>query len=274
MLGIALVLAASGSAATALNGSVGPGFQIDGPTGNLAAGEYELTVNDQATVHNFHLTGPGVNDATGVSAMETKTFSFSQNGTYSYVCDVHPTSLNGSFTVGGAASPPPPPPPPSPPPPSPPPPSPPSPSPPPPSPPSPSPSPSPPSTPSPPPPQGGNPPPPPPAPPPPAASPPSSPPASTRVAAPRLILATTPGSGLSLRSSGKRVRTLRPGVYLIEVRDRSARCAVNLRGAGVARRTGGVFRGTSTWRVVLKRGTLIASCGQSAAGQRVSVTSA
>ena len=45
---------------TTLNGSVGPGFDIslDGTDG-LTAGSYTITVNDQSSAHNFHLTGPG-----------------------------------------------------------------------------------------------------------------------------------------------------------------------------------------------------------------------
>ena len=53
---------------TTLNGSVGPGFDIslDGTDG-LTAGDYTLSVDDQSSPHNFHLTGPGgVDVSTGV----------------------------------------------------------------------------------------------------------------------------------------------------------------------------------------------------------------
>jgi hypothetical protein len=69
------------------------------------------------------------------------------------------------------------------------------------------------------------------------------------------------------------VRALRPGVYLVEARDRSTRCGIGLQGAGVSRHTGAAFRGTRTWRIVLKRGTLVARCG-AGPGKRVSVTTA
>lgn len=91
----------SGGGAT-LNGSVGPGFEIslDGSDG-LTAGDYTLVVNDQAAAHNFHLTGPGLDVATGVGAEGEETFQVTlQPGEYRFVCDPHAGSMNGSFTVG------------------------------------------------------------------------------------------------------------------------------------------------------------------------------
>src|SRR4051812_29585000 len=55
-----------------LGASVGPGFEIqlklaDGTVvRQLAVGTYGIHVNDNATEHNFHLEGAGVNQATGV----------------------------------------------------------------------------------------------------------------------------------------------------------------------------------------------------------------
>ncbi|HJU47557.1 MAG TPA: hypothetical protein VJ689_05465, partial [Gaiellaceae bacterium] len=68
VLGVVLATAVGGAAATTLDGSVGPGFTISGPTGTLPPGDYALVVSDQSSAHNFHLTGPGVNDSTGVAA--------------------------------------------------------------------------------------------------------------------------------------------------------------------------------------------------------------
>jgi plastocyanin len=93
---------AAGTGGTTLNGSVGPGFEIslDGTDG-LKAGDYTLVVDDKATNHNFHLTGPGVDVATEVGEEGEKTFQIKlQPGEYRFVCDPHASSMNGSFTVG------------------------------------------------------------------------------------------------------------------------------------------------------------------------------
>jgi hypothetical protein len=89
----------------ALAGSVGPGFEIsltqDGsPVTELAAGSYTIVVNDQASSHNFHLTGPGVDEATDVGETGETTFEVAlEPGEYTFVCDPHAGSMNGSFTV-------------------------------------------------------------------------------------------------------------------------------------------------------------------------------
>ena len=51
--------AASGT----LQGEVGPGFDISMAQSEVAPGTYELSVEDKASIHNFHLTGPGVDVA-------------------------------------------------------------------------------------------------------------------------------------------------------------------------------------------------------------------
>ena len=93
----------TGASATTLNGSVGPGFDIslDGTDG-ITAGDYTLVVNDQSTAHNFHLTGPGgVDVSTEVSEEGEKTFDVTlEAGEYTFQCDPHASSMNGSFTVG------------------------------------------------------------------------------------------------------------------------------------------------------------------------------
>jgi hypothetical protein len=67
---------------------------------DLAAGTYQLTVHDESSIHNFHLKGSGVDDATSVSDKTTKTFTVTfKPGTYSFLCDTHPTQMNGSFRV-------------------------------------------------------------------------------------------------------------------------------------------------------------------------------
>jgi plastocyanin len=67
---------------------------------NLAAGTYTLTVDDESTIHDFHLTGPGVDETTAVGSTGTKTFTVTfKPGTYSFVCDPHAGSMHGQFTV-------------------------------------------------------------------------------------------------------------------------------------------------------------------------------
>jgi plastocyanin len=94
---------ASGAGGTTLAGSVGPGFDIslDGTDG-LTAGDYTLTVNDQSSAHNFHLTGPGgVDVSTDVGEEGEQTFEVTlEAGEYTYVCDPHASQMRGSFTVG------------------------------------------------------------------------------------------------------------------------------------------------------------------------------
>ena len=91
----------SGDGAT-LNGSVGPGFDInlDGTDG-LTPGSYTLVVDDQSSAHNFHLTGPGVDVSTDVGEEGEQSFPIDlQAGDYTFVCDPHASQMNGSFTVG------------------------------------------------------------------------------------------------------------------------------------------------------------------------------
>jgi plastocyanin len=97
-----------GATGTTLDGSVGPGFDISlkDASGNdvatLTPGTYTIDVNDQADIHNFHLTGPGVDEATDVSGTGTTTWTVTlQDGTYKFQCDPHASSMNGSFEVSG-----------------------------------------------------------------------------------------------------------------------------------------------------------------------------
>jgi hypothetical protein len=73
---------------------------------SLAPGTYAIHLNDTATVHNFHLTGAGVDMTTGIEETgETDwTVEFTGGG-YLYRCDRHP-DLAGSFVLGAAAAPP------------------------------------------------------------------------------------------------------------------------------------------------------------------------
>jgi plastocyanin len=101
-----------GAAGTKIFGSVGPGFSISvtdaagNAVSNLEPGPYELVVSDKSEFHNFRLTGPGVSIATTVEGMGEETFQITvAGGKYTYLCDPHSGSMNGSFTVGSGGSP-------------------------------------------------------------------------------------------------------------------------------------------------------------------------
>jgi Copper binding proteins, plastocyanin/azurin family len=97
---LAIPFAASAlAAATPLAGTVGPGFTISmkKPT---KAGSYKLTVNDKSSIHNFHITGPGVNKKTSVGGTGKTTWTLTfRKGTYKFVCDPHASTMKGSFKI-------------------------------------------------------------------------------------------------------------------------------------------------------------------------------
>jgi hypothetical protein len=100
-----LVVPAAFAGAPTLNGTVGPGFSISLTQGgkkvsSLKAGSYVIKVDDKAAIHNFHLTGPGVNKSTSVGGTGATTWTVTlKKGTYKFVCDPHASFMKGSFTV-------------------------------------------------------------------------------------------------------------------------------------------------------------------------------
>jgi plastocyanin len=92
--------AAGGAAGGTLTGTVGPGFTITMDKTSVPAGTYTLTVDDQADIHNFHLTGAGVDVSTTVPETGKKTFQITLTaGTYKFQCDPHASQMNGTLTV-------------------------------------------------------------------------------------------------------------------------------------------------------------------------------
>jgi hypothetical protein len=70
------------------------------PIVHLAAGTYHLTVHDDSSIHDFHLTGSGVGVLTGVGDKTVKSFTVTFTpGTYTFICDPHSSQMHGSFTV-------------------------------------------------------------------------------------------------------------------------------------------------------------------------------
>jgi hypothetical protein len=102
-----LVLSApAGAAPKVVNGSVGPGFTISLKSGgkkvtSLNAGTYRFDVSDRSPIHDFHLSGPGVNKViTAVSFQGRRSVTVKlKRGTYRYVCDPHASFMKGSFRV-------------------------------------------------------------------------------------------------------------------------------------------------------------------------------
>jgi plastocyanin len=107
---LALVGAATGrSAATKLNGTVGPSFTISLMKGSakvttLKAGTYSITVSDRASIHNFVLEqtkgGKFERAITAVPFVGTKTVTVKlTRGSWEYYCKPHESVMKGRFTV-------------------------------------------------------------------------------------------------------------------------------------------------------------------------------
>lgn len=101
VLTAALAVALPAVAATpSVKGTVGPGFTISLAKKPTKAGKVTFVLDDKSNIHNFRLTGPGVNVATSVPAVGVKRFTVTlKKGTYRFLCDPHPTSMKGSFKV-------------------------------------------------------------------------------------------------------------------------------------------------------------------------------
>lgn len=102
-------------APTMLVATVGTGdafvINLRDAAGNLVTqldpGTYTILVNDRSGIHNFHLTGPGVDMATAVAFVGEATWTVTvADGRYTYICDVHPATMNGAFTAGNPPPPP------------------------------------------------------------------------------------------------------------------------------------------------------------------------
>jgi plastocyanin len=101
----ALLVPAAFAATPTLKGVDGPGFTITLTKAGvkvkkLKAGTYVFKISDKSGIHNFHLTGPGVNKLTAVGFQGNVTWKLKlKKGTYKYVCDPHKSFMKGSFTV-------------------------------------------------------------------------------------------------------------------------------------------------------------------------------
>jgi len=106
VLGTAAFAQAGTSKSAGLVGEVGPGFSIEVTRNGrdlktIKAGTYRIKVEDKATIHNFHLKGPGVNKSTAVSFQGDKVWRVTlKPGKYTYQCDPHAAAgMKGTFRV-------------------------------------------------------------------------------------------------------------------------------------------------------------------------------
>lgn len=102
---VAFLVPAQGASGR-LTGEVGPSFKIEVTKSGkdvktLKAGTYKIHVEDRASIHNFHLIGPGVNKKTSVPFTgETNWLVKLKPGRYTYQCDPHAAAgMKGSFKV-------------------------------------------------------------------------------------------------------------------------------------------------------------------------------
>src|SRR5258705_7152302 len=112
LVGIALAVTVAASAGTRtakavlLTGEVGPGYTIEVKRAGkelktIKAGTYKIKVEDKASIHDFHLVGPGLNKSTAVPFVGDKTWTITlKPGTYTYKCDPHALmGMKGTFRV-------------------------------------------------------------------------------------------------------------------------------------------------------------------------------
>ena len=105
--GLAAIGSSMAASAKTVNGTVGPGFTIRLTTQGknvtkLKAGTtYRFVISDRSDIHDFHLSGPGLNRVlSSVEDTGTKTFVLRlKKGTYRFVCDPHAGIMHGSFRV-------------------------------------------------------------------------------------------------------------------------------------------------------------------------------
>jgi plastocyanin len=88
-----------------LKGEVYPNFKIElnnngRDVKTLRAGTYTIKVEDKASIHNFHLVGPGVNRSTGIAFKGERSWRITlRPGKYTFMCDPHASTMRGSFRV-------------------------------------------------------------------------------------------------------------------------------------------------------------------------------
>ena len=68
----------------------------------MSPSKYTFVINDRSNIHNFHLTGPGVDKKTTVAFTGTTRWTVTlRAGTYTYRCDPHVTAMMGGQMMRG-----------------------------------------------------------------------------------------------------------------------------------------------------------------------------
>jgi plastocyanin len=107
-LAVAVPIASAHGGAKTLKGEVYPNADFKIEMKNAAgrdlktvkAGTYKIKIEDKATIHNFHLTGPGVNKSTSIGGTTETTWTVKlKPGKYTYLCDPHAAQMRGTFRV-------------------------------------------------------------------------------------------------------------------------------------------------------------------------------
>ena len=67
---------------------------------SLPAGDYTLEIVDKSDIHNFHLTGSGVDVMSEVGEQEDEDYQITLvEGSYHFQCDPHSSTMFGDFDV-------------------------------------------------------------------------------------------------------------------------------------------------------------------------------
>lgn len=83
-----------------LKGEVGPGFNISLKQGAVPSGKYKLIVKDLGTIHNFRITGAGVDKATSIPGTGKSVFKITVTpGIYNIRCDAHRETMTDLLEV-------------------------------------------------------------------------------------------------------------------------------------------------------------------------------
>jgi hypothetical protein len=103
---LSLLLAGNATAAPkTVVGTVGPGYTITLKLNGTKVTKlkegvpYRFVINDRASIHDFHLEGPGVDKViTTVAFTGTKSIVLKpKKGIYAFECDPHESFMHGSF---------------------------------------------------------------------------------------------------------------------------------------------------------------------------------
>lgn len=83
-----------------IEGSVGPGFTIGVDPDRVSPGRYTIVVRDRSSMHNWHLSGQGIQRKTSVRFTGTKRFNVRLTaGRYRIRCDPHSQQMRTTLVV-------------------------------------------------------------------------------------------------------------------------------------------------------------------------------